>query len=276
MRQTVHLEPASYAGRCQLPFVSAPRWAILDRMTGQRPDLATLSFDDLLATRRRLRRTLAAQSHLQPIRIAVLGGSTTQEFVDFLELTLLGAAFAPSIYQSGFGQYAVEALHDPRLLIDFGPNLIYLHTSVQNLEHLPPTGSDEAALQQALSLELDRFRRIWQALFDSTGCQVIQSNFELPPYASLGSLDAVLPDAHGRFVAELNLLFAREAAAHPRLLLHDLCGVSRTLRPGSLVCPGAFFQLQDRHLAGGFLRLCPVSLRADRRRLRAHPQGARP
>ena len=50
------------------------------------PDVERLSLDDVLTKRRRFVRELRAAGAGRPLRIAVLGGSTTNELVDFLEL----------------------------------------------------------------------------------------------------------------------------------------------------------------------------------------------
>jgi FkbH-like protein len=58
---------------------------------------------------------------------------------------------------------------------------------------------------------------------------VIQNNFELPPYAILGNLDASATGGHTRFVHALNAEFARAAAGSKRLLLQDVCSISARL-----------------------------------------------
>ena len=72
-------------------------------------DLSCLSLNDILVKRRGLKRRLSAREHLQPFRLAVLGGSTTNEVVDLLELWLLEAGFLPTNYQSEYGRFYVDA-----------------------------------------------------------------------------------------------------------------------------------------------------------------------
>jgi hypothetical protein len=61
--------------------------------------LDTFSVEDLLRKRKRLRRELLETPRLQGVKIAVLGGSTTNEVV---ELLLLADGFAPNIYESEY------------------------------------------------------------------------------------------------------------------------------------------------------------------------------
>jgi hypothetical protein len=63
-------------------------------------NLDLMSSDDLFRKRKGLRRRLLAEGGLHPLKIAVLGGSTTNEVVDLLEMFLLAAGFQPTFHQS--------------------------------------------------------------------------------------------------------------------------------------------------------------------------------
>src|SRR5579871_5755608 len=93
-------------------------------------DLANLTLENLLMQRRSLRRQLSARENLQPIRIAVLSGSTTNELVNLLELWLLESGFSPLFYQTEYGRFHEEAVYEPQAIIDFQPDIVYVHTSV--------------------------------------------------------------------------------------------------------------------------------------------------
>ena len=190
------------------------------------PPLADLPLADILSKRKALKRQLAAREDLQPVRIAVLGGSTTEEVVDLLELWLLDSGFQPSFYQSTFGQFFSEAVHDSEAVEAFQPDVVYFHTSIFNIQNFPAISAGEGEFDQAIRAELDRFRQIWTSLEQKLGCIVIQNNFELPPEAIFGNLDAVLPAGRTRFILELNRRFAQAAAATPQLFLQDVAGIS--------------------------------------------------
>ncbi len=192
-------------------------------------NLSQLTTDELILKRRSLRRQLLADEHLQEIRIAVLGGSTTNELVDLWELLLLAEGFRPVFHQTEYGRYYTDAVLSPEELVAFRPDLVYVHTTVRNIERFPSLQTTEEHLPGEVAQELRRFQQIWDSLEANVGCQVIQNNFELPLWAPLGNLDAVHPGGHSRFVTELNRAFALEAAARPRLLLQDLQGISARL-----------------------------------------------
>ncbi len=189
-------------------------------------DLKSLSLDEIFSKRRSLKRRLAARDHLHPVRIAVLGGSTTNELVDLLELWLLDSGFAPVFYQSEYGRFEVEALHDSHKLVEFRPEVVYIHTSYLNLQGLAPLHAADVELEGCVTRELNRYQQIWSALVEKLGCEVIQNNFELPPHQILGNLDATQAGGRTRFVMQLNLEVARAAAITPALSIQDVCSLS--------------------------------------------------
>jgi FkbH-like protein len=189
-------------------------------------DLDFAPIDQILKVRKTLKRDLAAAIGLHDLRIAVLGGSTTNEFVNLLELLLLYYGFRPTFYQSEYGQYYEDAVHNTQILGDFAPDIVYIHTSCLNLQNLPSLNASPPDNATYLNAELSRYREVWDSLDRSLGCQVIQNNFEMAPSALLGNMDAVAIGGRSRFLMELNVAFAIEAAGRPRLLLQDVHGIS--------------------------------------------------
>ena len=185
-------------------------------------DIEPLSLETVLRFRKRLRRVLAAKESLTPIKIAVLGGVTTNELVDFLELQLLAAGFAPAFYQSEYNKYYEEGVLDAARLVEFKPNLVYVHTHWLNVARFPAISATEADLRQRVEEELARFRALWSSIHTRIGCQIIQNNFEHPPAPVLGNFDSVSPAGRTRFINELNLEFALCARADNKLIVHDI------------------------------------------------------
>lgn len=63
---------------------------------------------------------------------------------------------------------------------------------------------------------------MWDHLYETYHCPVIQNNMELPLYRLLGNQDGVLPQGRTSFVRGINTALAREAAVRPYVYLHDL------------------------------------------------------
>ncbi|HEX7838911.1 MAG TPA: HAD-IIIC family phosphatase [Kofleriaceae bacterium] len=195
-------------------------------------DVRSLPLEQVLRSRKRLRRELQGQAGLRPLRVAVLGGTTTNEVVDLLELLLLSDGFAPAFYQSEYNRFYEDATLDVHQIVEFKPDLVYLHTHVLNVSRFPSPDFAEADLEARVADELARFQRIWESIHANVRCQIIQNNFEHPPFPVLGNLDSTVPGGHTRFVYELNRAFARAASADRRLLVHDIHSIAARIGLG--------------------------------------------
>ncbi len=181
-----------------------------------------LPVEEILQKRKRLCRELSSTRDLQPVRVAVLGGTTTNEVIDLLEVLLLADGFRPAFYHSEYNKYYEDAVHEPEKLREFRPDIAYIHTHWLNIQQFPTAGCSQTDFQILVRNETTRFQTIWDSLHKTVGCQVIQNNFEHPALGVLGNLDSVAYGGQTRFVYELNLEFARAANQNRKLLLQDL------------------------------------------------------
>ncbi len=184
--------------------------------------LRQLPVEEILQKRKRLKRELLGAAPLQDVRIAVLGGSTANEAIDLLEVLLLADGFNPVFQQSEYNRYYEDAVLEPEKILAFRPDIVYVHTHWNNIRQFPPVGATEEQAASVLSSELARYDSIWTSIHEVVGCQVIQNNFEHPPFPVLGNLDSAAAGGKARFVYEMNLKFANAAQANRRLLIQDL------------------------------------------------------
>ena len=182
-----------------------------------------LDTEQLLRKKRRIRRELLAQNpHPLHKKIAILGGSTTNEVADQLGLFLLNYGIEAELYQSEYGQYWQDAMFGTPELDEFRPDVIYIHTNWRNVEHFPTTADTPAQVDELLEAEYTRFETMWQALAQKFGCPVIQNNFDRPNYRLMGNRDVW--DVRGRtnFLSRLNQKFYAYACAHEDFYINDL------------------------------------------------------
>ena len=76
------------------------------------------------------------------LNIAILGGSTTSEIKNIIELFLLNQGIKASFYESGYNQYYQEAVFENEKLAAFKPDIIYIHTSNRNIMDFPSMSDD--------------------------------------------------------------------------------------------------------------------------------------
>lgn len=175
----------------------------------------------ILQKKRALKRALAAQSGLTPKKIAIVSGSTIGEIKNILELFLLDAGIQPEFYVGGYALYYENLVFDDGSLAAFAPDIIYIHTSAQNITEWPVPADSAQEAEDKFARTLAHFEQAWQAAL-RFGCPVIQNNFEQPSRRLLGNRDAV--DFHGRlnFVNRLNAAVAEYAAKTPNFYLNDI------------------------------------------------------
>ena len=84
----------------------------------------------IMQNRRALRAELIADGTPRiKKKIAVLGGSTTNDICRLLELFLLDAGIEPSFWQSEYNRFFEDAVFDNAELDEFHPDIIYIHTT---------------------------------------------------------------------------------------------------------------------------------------------------
>ena len=179
--------------------------------------------DEIMTKKKKLLRLLKEnESGGVPLRIAVLGGSTTSDIVKVLELFLRNRGIVPTFYESEYAQYQNDALFGNPELDAFKPEVAFIHTCSRNIEEKPIVGEDKKSVSDKLEREYARYERMWTALSEKFGCVIIQNNFELPSERLLGSREVGC--AYGRidFITRLNCKLYDYAQNHANFYIHDI------------------------------------------------------
>lgn len=155
-------------------------------------------------------------------KIAILGGSTTNDIKNILELFLLNYGIKPSFYESEYNRFYEDGMFPNPVLEEFAPDLIYIYTSNRNISDYPMLTDTKNAVDQKINMVINRFRGLWGHISEVYHCPIIQNNFELPFYRLMGNRDA--SDYRGRvnFITRLNLIFGEYAQEHANFFIHDL------------------------------------------------------
>ncbi len=178
----------------------------------------------LTENRRKTRRQLLEDGSKRIKKnIAVLGGSTTNDFVKSLEIFLLSQGIEPSFYQSEYNRFWQDAMFDNPELEAFNPDIIYIHTSYRNIAAFLPSSSDSAEdIEKSIDERFNYFSKMWERIENVYHCPIIQNNFELPPYRLFGNRD--FSDVHGgvNYITRLNAKFAQYADSHNGFYIQDI------------------------------------------------------
>jgi FkbH-like protein len=187
-------------------------------------DLLTPPFESgtLLRNLRKQVRELRTRPQLREVRIAILGGATSQEVAGFLELFLLKQGLSPIFWHSEYGKYWEDAVLNTAEVAGFRPDLVYIHTGIRNLQGWPKPEDTQQHTDEWLESEVGRYAQIWDAVSAALPCTILQNNFELPDLRILGNLDSQNHAGAAQLVLRLNAAFGAEARKRPYLLIHDI------------------------------------------------------
>jgi FkbH-like protein len=180
-----------------------------------------LDVNKILRKKKSIKKDLLLNGNFIEKNIAILGGSTTSEIKNILEIFLLKNGFKPKFYESEYNKYYEDALFGSDELDKFNPDIIYIHTTNHNIMKYPESIDTTEDVDILLSNEMHRYKSIWNSLskFD---CAIIQNNFDYTENRSLGNFDCY--DIHGKtcFINKLNDKFSLNAREVKNLYINDI------------------------------------------------------
>ncbi len=182
--------------------------------------------DYLIKNKKKIKRELLLKPGLIEKNIAILGGSTTSEIKNMLEIFLLNQGIKPNFYESEYNKYYEDAIFGNDELDNFSPDIIYIHTTNRNIINCPSMYDEEDDINKKLESEYSKFEKIWDTLFLKFNATIIQNNFEYPYYRLLGNKDA--SDIHGyiNYITKLNQKFYDYANSHNNFFINDINYIS--------------------------------------------------
>ena len=105
-------------------------------------------------------------------KIAVLGGSTINEIINIMELFLLNAGIEPTFYQSEYAQYWQDAMFPPQELLDFQPDIVFIHTTNRNIASYPTPRFSKEDTDSLLNSTFENFKQMWQSVSEKFKCPI--------------------------------------------------------------------------------------------------------
>lgn len=153
-------------------------------------------------------------------KIAILGGSTTNELKLVLELFLLKEGIKPIFYETEYNKYYEEALFGNELE-KFNPDIIYIYINEKNIRYPAIINSDKE-INEIYEIETGKIEEIWKTLNKKFSCIIIQNNFELPQYRLIGNSSNYLKGGRVNYINRLNDFISRKVKEYNNLYINDL------------------------------------------------------
>ncbi len=176
----------------------------------------------LIKNKKKIKKELLLKEGLIDKKIAILGGSTTSDIKDMLEIFLLNYGIKPTFYESEYNKYYEDAMFGNKELDEFHPDIIYIHTTNKNILNYPTMLDNENTINEKLNSEYDRLAKMWDKLFQKFNATIIQNNFEYPYYRLLGNKDAYDIHGHINYLNRLNLKIYEYANNHQNFFINDI------------------------------------------------------
>ncbi|HHZ05562.1 MAG TPA: HAD-IIIC family phosphatase [Clostridiales bacterium] len=159
-------------------------------------------------------------------KIAVLGGSTINEIINIMELFLLNAGIEPTFYQSEYAQYWQDAMFPPQELLDFQPDIVFIHTTNRNIASYPTPRFSKEDTDSLLNSTFENFKQMWQSVSEKFKCPIIQNNFELPFYRLMGNKDCSDYRGRSNFITRLNTMLYCYSQKTDNFYINDINFIS--------------------------------------------------
>ncbi len=178
--------------------------------------------EQLIKNKKKIKKELLLKPGLITKNIAILGGSTTSEIKNMLEIFLLNYGIKPNFYESEYNKYYEDAMFGNAELDSFKPDIIYIHTTNRNIIDYPVMADKKEEIDNLLDNTYQKFTKMWEHLYTKFNAIIIQNNFEYPFYRLLGNKDA--SDIHGKinFLTRLNQKFYDYANSHNNFFIQDI------------------------------------------------------
>ena len=181
----------------------------------------------IIKKRKSLKKALMADgSKRLKKKIAVFGGSTTNDIVVYLDLFLLNHGIEAEFYQSEYAQYWQDAMFPSQKLLDFAPDIVFIHTTNRNITSYPTVKDSKETVREMLNAEYRKFEQMWEKISQTYHCPIIQNNFEMPFFRLMGNKDC--SDCHGRvnYLTRLNEKFYEYAEKTEGFYINDINYIS--------------------------------------------------
>ncbi|MGL4393576.1 MAG: HAD-IIIC family phosphatase [Fusobacteriaceae bacterium] len=177
--------------------------------------------DFILRKKKSIKRKLLEKNNFLEKRIAILGGTTTNEIRDILDIFLLEDGIKVEFYESEYNKYYEDALYGDELE-KFNPDIIFIHTSYRNIQNIPNILNSDEINYSLFQNEKNKLHEIWNNLYEKFNCIIIQNNFEYPKHRPHGNLERTLSGGLINFIDKLNIEIANYSKNKNNFFINDI------------------------------------------------------
>jgi len=140
----------------------------------------------------------------RPLKLAILGGYTTQPIAVALRIFLLAEWCLVDVYESEYNSYKTEVLNPESGLYVFKPDFVLFAVGSININNFPAPGSADEQINAAVNAFVEEYRNLWSMVKKQTNAIIIQHTFEPFEEKMLGRLEYKYSWSPSRFKQRIN------------------------------------------------------------------------
>jgi FkbH-like protein len=198
-------------------FEAARHWAF-------RAVSPLLDYTSLMKLGRFVLRDAAVHDSSGALRLAIVGGPTTLQLRQLIEIFLAAEGIPAVIFEGEYGLFRQEILNPNSALDSFKPDILFLAVGMRDVVRFPPIEATSAEADSLAGAELGDWSSLWENARSRWNATVIQNNFELEPERLWGHFSLRQAASRTNYLNRLNRLLAEEAP--PFVVLHDISSLA--------------------------------------------------
>jgi FkbH-like protein len=170
------------------------------------------------------------EKHLTKVKLALLGTSTLDHFIEILGFWLERQGFELECFRSDYNTIDQTILDEKNGLYAWRPEIVWFFTGYRDVRFEAKPGEARDSLCAAVRDAVDEYKRRWQTVLGRLPCMIVQNNSDLLPYRVLGNYEGSAAWGHVSFLRQFNVELTK--AIIPGTVIFDLeyccaqCGLS--------------------------------------------------
>lgn len=178
---------------------------------------STTSYPRFLALCRWYKRldTIAPrETAAKTVKVALLGGATTEMLEEPLKLSIEALGLGSQIHHAPYNLFAQEMLDSGSATAAFKPDVTVLVNTHSNIPSWPEAGESFEQVQAKVDEVCTHWLGLCARFHEHTPCEIILNNFHALPTRPLGNLGAKLPWDANNFIRRVNLTLGDRAPSY--------------------------------------------------------------
>lgn len=178
---------------------------------------------ELLQKARKFAKKVKNEKNLKPdIKVAVIGTTSIQYFIMVLRYMLDAEGIIADIYEGEYDGIAMDVMNPTSSLYNFNPEILIILPDYRDIKEYPEVLESERNVENLLSDTCKIYENYWEKLSKINDCQILQSNFIIPPEKLYGNLEKSLPYSQTSFLDRLNERLRTKKPANVTMVDLDL------------------------------------------------------